>query len=119
MDPAPSPGPEGPTATTDDRALPLGLCFFTSASSEGHRRRRGLFVVAYLVAGSMVLWPVYPLFAGAKPQILGLPLSIAWVVLALATIFVALVWFYANDDDPRSADDEGAVKESSTRVEGA
>ena len=108
MDPAPSPESESPDANPN-AALPTGLCFFTAESSEAHRRRRGVFVVLYLLAGSMVLWPVYPFFSGAKPLILGLPLSIAWVVLALATIFGALVWFYLNDDDPRSADGEGGT----------
>ncbi len=51
----------------------------------------------YFVAALMVTWPVYTLFSGTFPLILGLPLSLAWIVLALAVIFCALLWLYRSD----------------------
>lgn len=93
--------PDNPTPTT---SLPRGLVFFTSTATPAHRRRRRLFLVFYLLAGSAVLWPVYPWFASAEPRILGLPLAFAWVVGALLAIFAALLWLYLGEDDPRSAE---------------
>lgn len=89
---------------TRDPGPPSGLVFFRSDASRSHRRRRQIFVGLYLLAGSAVLWPVYPQFATAEPRILGLPLSFTWVIGALLAGFAALLWFYLGDDDPRSAD---------------
>lgn len=96
MEPESSPAPE---------PLPTGLCLFPSTTTTAHRRRRLAFLVIYLLVGSLVLWPVFPFFAGAKPLILGLPLSMAWVVFALTAMFGALLWLYLGEDDPRSADE--------------
>ena len=56
-----------------------------------------IFAVIYFVAAIMVTWPVYTLFSETFPLILGLPLSLAWIVLALAVIFCALLWLYRSD----------------------
>lgn len=46
------------------------------------------------MAGLALLWPVYPRFASTFPLILGLPLSLAWIVLVLTVVFTALLVLY-------------------------
>ena len=59
------------------------------------------------MAASLV-WPVYPLFSGVFPLILGLPLSLAWIVLQLAVAFTAFLILYLTEErDARRA--EGAL----------
>lgn len=82
--------PDGPD-------LPNGLVFFTDHASPSTRRRRVVFVSIVLVAALALIAPVYPLFGGIRPLILGLPLSFAWVILWLAIVFAALVWTYRSD----------------------
>ena len=55
----------------------------------------------------MLVWPVYPLFSGIRPLILGLPLSLAWIVFALAAGFTALVTLYLSEEDPGETGGEG------------
>jgi hypothetical protein len=73
------------------------LVLFPPGSDPGRRRRRTVFVAVYAVAALMVTWPLYSAFSGTFPLILGLPLSLAWIVLALAVIFLALLWLYRAD----------------------
>lgn len=84
---------------SDQHSEPVSarLALFPPGSNPGRRRRRTIFVVIYFVAALMVTWPVYTLFSGTFPLILGLPLSLAWIVLALAVIFCALLWLYRSD----------------------
>ena len=78
---------------------PKGLVFFRPGTPKAYRRRRWIFVVVLLAAALAVTWPVYTFFSGARPLILGLPLSLAWVVLWLFVIFLALVWLYLGEDE--------------------
>ncbi len=68
------------------------------------RRRQRLVFVAILIATALALiWPIYPLFSGIYPLVFGLPLSLAWVVLWLSVMLLALVWLYradSNQDTP-------------------
>ncbi|NJL28174.1 MAG: hypothetical protein HC897_09920 [Thermoanaerobaculia bacterium] len=77
---------------------PRGLVFFRPGTPNAFRRRRWIATVFFLIAGSLVIWPVYPFFAGASPQILGLPLSLAWIVIALLTVFVTLLWLFRHEE---------------------
>ena len=78
--------------------LPKGLVLFPPGTPPRRRRRRLVFLVIWLLAGVSLVWPVYALVADAFPLVLGLPLSLAWVVGWLAVVFVALVWLYRSDD---------------------
>lgn len=84
---------------TPKRELPAGLTFFPPGTDPAKKRRRRVFLGIYLLAAVLLVWPVYPLFSGIKPLILGLPLSLAWVVMALGVMFGALVWLYRAEDD--------------------
>lgn len=69
------------------------------------RLRWGKLAFAVVAAGTALalVWPVYPLFSGIRPLILGLPLSLAWVVLWLGLVFVALVVLYRIEHGGRPA----------------
>ncbi len=64
------------------------------------KRRRLLFTGCYLLVIAAIVWPVYPLFAGTFPLIFGLPLSLAWIVGALAVGFAALLTLYFTEEAP-------------------
>ncbi len=85
------------TIMHEPEAPPRGLVFFSSATPAAARRRRLVFVAVLLLAAAAVGWPLYPFFAGARPFVLGLPLSLAWVVLWLFVVFVALAWLYRGE----------------------
>jgi hypothetical protein len=55
------------------------------------------FVTVLLIAALALVWPVYALFSGIYPLVLGLPLSLAWPVLWLAVVFIALAWLYRSE----------------------
>ena len=56
-------------------------------------------MAALLVLATVCMgWPVFPFFAGIRPMILGLPLSLAWVVLWMVVVFVAQLALYLRDD---------------------
>jgi len=44
-----------------------------------------------------LIWPVYPLFSGIEPMILGLPLSFAWIIFMLIGCFLLLLWYFLSD----------------------
>jgi hypothetical protein len=79
-------------------ALPRGLVLFRPGTSPARRRRRTIFLAVYVLVAAMLVWPVYPRFSGIRPLILGLPLSLAWVVLALGVTFAALFWLFRLED---------------------
>ena len=76
---------------------PKGLVLFPPNTPPGRRRQRLAFVAILIVAALALIWPIYPMFSGIYPLILGLPLSLAWVVLWLAIVMGALVWLYRSE----------------------
>ena len=71
-----------------------GLVLFRPGTPASVRRGRWAFLIAYVLIGLSIIWPVYPRFAGPEPRILGLPLFFAWVLGALLAIFVSLLALY-------------------------
>lgn len=51
----------------------------------------GASVVFYLLLFALLVWPIYPRFARARPFVLGMPLSLFYVVTLLLLSFVVLV----------------------------
>lgn len=74
-----------------------GLVFFSKTVDPAFRRRRIAFVAVLSVAAFVLIWPGYVPFSTARPFILGLPLSMAWVVLWLLIIFFVALWLYLKD----------------------
>lgn len=67
-------------------------------------RAATLFFVALFFA---LIWPVYPLFAGIRPLVLGVPLSLAYVVcLLLASFFGLLALFLWEGRRPGSTEED-------------
>ncbi len=79
-------------------AVPPGLVLFRPDADPARRRRRQIFLAVYLVVAALLVWPIFPRFSGIHPLILGLPFSLAWVVLALGVMFAALLWLYRHED---------------------
>lgn len=95
MGSSPAPVPP-PTVLPGD--LPRSLVFFRPGTPTAFRRRRLIGVLLFSLAGAAVIWPIYPLFAGATPRILGLPLALVWVVVALLVVFITLLWLFRHEE---------------------
>lgn len=70
-------------------------------------RRKLVFVVGLLLVQLALIWPIYPLFSGARPFILGLPLSFFWLIVVLVCAFGLLLWYYLTDpklEEPKAED---------------
>ena len=80
-------------------AVPKGLVFFSPETPPARRRQRLLFVAILIVSALALIWPIYPMFSGTFPLILGLPLSLAWIVLWLSVMLTALAWLYRSEEE--------------------
>jgi hypothetical protein len=59
----------------------------------------GIYVVACMAA---LTWPAYAWFGNSiRPYVLGLPLSLAWVVAWVVMTFVVLVIYHGTGGDER------------------
>lgn len=83
-----------------------GLEFFPPDTPDAVRRRRWIFLAVSILAGSMVIWPLFPWLGARQALVFGLPASIVWVVSALAVQFAALLWLYAGEQDTGEDDAE-------------
>lgn len=77
--------------------VPRGLVFFPPNTPPSRRRKRLFVMMLLLMAAVALVWPVYALFSGIFPLVLGLPLSLAWPVLWLTVMFATLVWLYRSE----------------------
>jgi hypothetical protein len=64
--------------------------------------RKVIFLVIFIILQLGLIWPVYPLFSGIEPMILGLPLSFAWIIGMLLCCFFLLLWYYLSDPELKS-----------------
>ncbi len=85
-----------PEPPTED--LATGLALFRPGTSPARRRRRLVFLAVYVAVAAFLVWPIFSVFSGIRPMILGLPFSLAWVVMTLGVMFVALLWLYRTDE---------------------
>lgn len=71
-------------------------------------RRVYLGATAVLVVVFCALvWPVYPRFAGIRPLVLGVPLSLAWVVAWLLVSFMTLLALFLWEGNRSDRSDRG------------
>ena len=71
-----------------------------------HRRHRIGFWVAFAVL-LLSIWPLYPWIAGIRPLVLGMPFSMFWLVLMIATVFFTFLTLFAKDrEDDETLDRE-------------
>lgn len=76
-----------------------GIQFFQPDTPDDVKRRRWIFLAVWIFAGLMVIWPLFPWIGARQALVFGLPTSIAWVCLALAIQFAALLWLYRSEDE--------------------
>lgn len=77
--------------------IPNRLIF---SSSNPKRRKRAFLLIGFLFLFQLCLiWPIYPVFGGAEPFILGFPLSFAWVIFILVLSFLALLLFFKSENN--------------------
>lgn len=74
-----------------------GLQFFHPSATRTYRRNRIVFVIVMAVICLAINWPIYPLFSGIYPLILGFPLSFAWIIVCLLISMAALILLYRWD----------------------
>jgi len=75
--------------------------------------RHGVYVavaIFYALLFLAVIWPVYPLFARIEPRILGMPLSMAYVVAALLLSFAILLGLYLWEGAGRGVEPDLGVE---------
>lgn len=97
---------------TTPRLLPTDM-------EPGPRRVYAAAAVFFCVVLAALVWPVYPLFADIRPLVLGMPLSLAWVVAWVVASFLGLLAVYlwegrrrdggATGDRPGTGDGEGVA----------
>lgn len=67
---------------------------FASRLDPGERRVYGAVTVYFCLVFAAMLWPVYSWFAGARPLIAGLPLSLFFLTVLLLVSFAVLLGLY-------------------------
>lgn len=58
------------------------------------RRAQVAITVFFIVVFLALMWPVYPLFSRIHPWVLGLPFSLAYLLVILVLTFAVLLFFY-------------------------
>ncbi len=70
------------------------------------RRHRAGFWIGLAIM-LLSVWPLYPLLAGIEPRVLGMPMSMFWLVLMVAAVFFTfLAVFRADREDDAALDEE-------------
>ena len=90
-----------PDASDD---IPVGLVI-PGLRDDVRRPSLWAFLIVTVISGLALIWPVYPLASDIRPYILGLPLSLAWVVGWLTVMFVALVLLSRTDEPSENKTD--------------
>jgi hypothetical protein len=67
---------------------------FSSALSATERRVYGAVTALFVVAFFATMWPIYPWFSRIRPFVLGVPLSLAYLVGLAAVCFATLLALY-------------------------
>lgn len=71
---------------------------FPSDLDAGERRVYGGLTLFFCLVFLALSWPVYALFSDIRPLILGMPLSLAYIVGVLILSFLVLVALYRWED---------------------
>jgi hypothetical protein len=57
-------------------------------------RVRKLVIVYFVCVAVASMWPIYPVFSRIEPWVLGVPFSLAYLVLVLVLSFLVLLSLY-------------------------
>lgn len=69
------------------RLMPPGL-------TRRQRRVYGAVTLFFIIVFFALMWPVYPLFSGIRPVVLGMPFSLVYLVVILAVSFLVLLGLF-------------------------
>ncbi len=72
--------------------------FFSSSLTRRERRIYGRVTLFFFCAFFASLWPVYTLFASIRPLLLGLPLSLFYLIALVLVVFTVLFCLYRWQD---------------------
>lgn len=86
-----------------------GFRLFPSGLTPGQRRVYGAVLAFYLAVTAGLVWPAYAAFADIRPLVLGMPLSLVYVVLwVVASFLVLLALFLWEGRREADAPDDGS-----------
>ena len=74
--------------------------------SPTERRVYGAVAAFYLLLFLLLVWPIYPRFAGARPFVLGMPLSLVYVVALVVLSFLGLLGLFLWEGRRRSGESD-------------
>ena len=80
--------------------------FFPSDLSDRERRIYGALTVFFFLVLLALTWPVYTLFSGIRPLVLGMPFSLFYIVVVLVVSFLVLLGLYLWEDRRGRLDDD-------------
>lgn len=81
--------------------IPNKLIF--SVKSDSRKKKTLLLVIVLTLIQLCLIWPIYPQFASAKPFILGLPLSFAWVIAWVIISFFTMLSYFLYDTNHKES----------------
>lgn len=82
--------------------------FFPSDLSDRERRIYGALTVFFFLVLLALTWPVYTLFSGIRPLVLGMPFSLFYIVVVLVVSFLVLLGLYLWEDRRGRLDDDSS-----------
>ena len=93
---------------------------FASNLSARQRRVYGALTAWFLFVSLAMIWPVYPFFSHARPLVLGIPFSLAYLVGLLLISFAAGLALYRWEDRQGMLDEpsDAAAADESAAGEG-
>lgn len=84
-----------PPPAEGDEPADGGFRLFPSDLDDRRRRVYRAVLAFYLAATAGLVWPVYAAFGGIRPELLGLPFSLVYVILWVVASFVVLLGLYS------------------------
>lgn len=88
--------------------VPTASCYLRGVRNEHSTRATRLSLLYFALATAALVWPIYPWLGNRiEPRVLGLPWSLAWVLIVIGCNFaVLLVLFQLRVIDDREIDDD-------------
>ncbi len=109
-----------PESVEPAQPVPKGLVLFAPDASRSYRRRRLMYSVLFVAITLALVWPIYPLFAGPEPLILGLPLPLVWILLCMTVNFAAMLGLYRREpnDAPATSANTSPAADAAAAADG-
>lgn len=81
--------------------------FFPSELDARERRIYGALTLFFVTVLLALTWPVYTLFSGIRPLVLGMPFSLFYIVAVLVLSFLVLLGLYLWEERRGELDRDG------------